>query len=197
MTLLSGVAHRSICSGYTPRLDHRDEGPAAIYLGRARGALVDIILPYAFLCYGSPCASVGVSSARNCFSAWCLSETSPLGIDILGTEQQHFVVSRRFSLDRNFTVVYIATSDSGDRDSASGRPIHPGNIATSSDATCRVKPRHRGGASTLRRRHSQCCRRGKAQTRRRSEWLPGYARGTVLVFRCFEIPGESNLAAVC
>ena len=49
------------------RLDHRDEGPAAIYLGRARGALVDIILPYAFLCYGSRCASIGVSCARNCF----------------------------------------------------------------------------------------------------------------------------------
>ena len=133
------------CSGYAPAgLTIVTKAPQQNTSG-VRGALVNIILPYAFLCYGSPCESAGVSSARNRFSALCLSGTPPLGIDILSTGQQHFVLSRRFSLDRNFAVVYIAPSDSGDRDSASGRPIHPGNTATSSDATCRVKPRHRGG----------------------------------------------------
>jgi hypothetical protein len=139
------------------RIDHRDEGPQQNVSG-VRDTLANIILPYAFLCYGSPCESAGVSSARNRFSALCLNGTPPLGIDIVSMKRQHFVVLRRFLLDRNFTVVYITTSDSGDRDSASGRPVHPGSTATSSDATCRVKPRHRGGSATPRRRRSQRCR---------------------------------------
>jgi hypothetical protein len=163
-----------------------------------RGALANITLPYAFLCYGSPCESAGVSCACNRLSAVCLNGTPPLGIDIVSTEQQHFVLLRRFSLDRYFTVVYIASSDVGSRDSASGRPIHPGNTAsrlTQPDGLNRDI--ERGAFPLLHRRRSPCCRRGIAQIRRRSEWLSGYARGAVFVFRCFEISGESNLAAAC
>src|ERR1019366_653345 len=70
------------CSGYAPagltfvakvKLQNASGG---------RGALVNIVLPYVFLCYGSPYESAGVSSARNRFSALCLNGTPPLGIDI-------------------------------------------------------------------------------------------------------------------
>ena len=154
------------------RLDRRDEGPAAKYLGRSRRAGQYYSAVRIFVLW-FPCESAEVSSARNRFSALYLSGTQPLRIDILSMEQQHFVLLRRFSLDRNFTVVYITPSDSGDRDSASGRPIHPGSTATSSDATCRVKPRHRGGSATPRRMRSQRCRRDIAQINRRSEELLG------------------------
>ena len=47
------------------------------------------------------------------FSRLCRIGTSPQGVDILSTVQQHFVLSHRFALDRIFAVVYSAPSDSG------------------------------------------------------------------------------------
>ena len=98
----------------------------------------------------------------------------PQGVDILSTEQQHFVLSRRFSLDRIFAVVYIASSDSGgtwfgERTAHSPRQ-HRITIArnlSSSIATSRGYP------STLYRRRSQRCWHGVAQDRRQSSGANG------------------------
>src|ERR1700686_7482 len=100
-------------------------------------SMLDRMPRQSYVCKESPSCAVGWGSAPVNFAAahffvlWfevresrsdfctqlfpflCRIGTSPQGGDILSTQQQHFVLSRRFSLDRNFTVVYIAPSDSG------------------------------------------------------------------------------------
>src|SRR5271169_2790501 len=61
---------------------------------------------------------------RRRLSQLCPFGTSPLGIDTLSTGHQDFVLCHRFSLDRNFAFVYIAPSDSGDREFGA-RTAHP------------------------------------------------------------------------
>ena len=113
------------------------------------------------------------------FPPLCRFGRIPQGVDILSTDQQHFVLSRRFSLDRIFAVVYIASSDSGgtwfgERTAHSPRQ-HRITIArnlSNSIATSRGYP------STLYRRRSQRCRHGVAQYRRQSSGANGMRKGS-------------------
>lgn len=94
----------------------------------------------------------------------------------------------------------------GERNSASGQFLYPGNAAPSFDAICRISSKtSRRRPSTPRRRRSQRCRRGVTQVRRRAcgygDALEGFFSFSVPVNirrsnRVQQLPAE-NQATAC
>jgi len=179
------------------RLDYREEGPTAKYLGRSQRAGQYYSAARIFVLW------FPVRECRCFFRAqpfFCIAPKWNYT-----TTYRHFghgatifcaftsifrltEISRLFTLQPQIRETVIRRADG---------PFTPGIPQRRLTQPAGLNRDIEGGSSIPRRRRSQRCRRGIAQICRRSEWLPGCARGAVFVFRSFEIPGESNLAAAC